>query len=139
MMRRKVVERRAILTSQLEQVGSSGRRAQDDARPGALEEHVGDDRGPVNDRFDRVGLIETTHGLLDPFALIGGRARDLERRHRPILRDGDEVGERATDVDADREAAHAADRETTARAAALCGAGLVRYAANSRSDHASAR
>ena len=49
MMARQVVERRAFLPPQFEQVGESGRGAGDDARAASLEQQVGDDGRAVRD------------------------------------------------------------------------------------------
>ena len=50
---------------------------------------------------------------LDALALIARCARDLVGDHRPVVGDRGEIGEGASDVDADREPAHAAEREAT--------------------------
>ena len=53
MMRAQIVQRAAILAPELQQVGSAGRCAQHNAGAGTLEQHVGDDRRPMDDRRDR--------------------------------------------------------------------------------------
>ena len=51
-MSREVVERRTILSREMEQVGEPIRRDQRDACAGALEQHVGGDGGAVHESRD---------------------------------------------------------------------------------------
>jgi len=114
MVRPEIVECRALLASQLEQVRRALGRAQHHACAGALQQHVRHDGRPVDDgRNGQRGGRKPSERALDALALIARRAGDLAGDHRPVVSDRREIGERTSNVDADRESAHAAEREAT--------------------------
>ena len=94
-----VVERRAVLAGELDQVAEALGRDQRGARAAALEQRVGGDRHPVRERGHVAGLdrLQRAHHTL---GLIVGRARHLARRDAGSV-EGHEVRERAAHIDAD--------------------------------------
>jgi hypothetical protein len=116
MMPCEIVERRAILPAQLEQVGRTRCRTQHHACAGSLEQSVGrhgramrDVRDVARPHAERRERIE--HSL----ALIARRRQHLSRFDAAVRRDRDEIGERSADVDADGKAAHSRRRRTRDR------------------------
>ena len=128
MVRGQVVERRAVLAAQLEQVGGAGGGAQHDARAACARAACSSPRScrARRARRRRAGSAGGAARRSTPSLWSAGVLETLHGDHRAVVGDGGEVGERAADVDADRETAHAADRETAARPTAAAGrAGTV--------------
>jgi hypothetical protein len=67
-----IVQRRAILTPQVEQIRKTTGDAQRHVRALALQEHVGRDGGAVHESFDTASA-KGAHGVQHCFALIGRR------------------------------------------------------------------
>src|SRR5688500_18123928 len=129
MVRGQVVERRTLLAPELEEVGGAVGRTEDHARTGTLQQHVRYHGSPVNDGGYRRVTGQPSERALDALALIARRARYFPRAHLAVVGHRDEVGERSADVDAYRQPAHAADRETAAAPDALVGTGAEAGAA----------
>jgi hypothetical protein len=94
-----VVQRRAVLPGDREQVGEAPRR--DEHRPSDItfEHGVGGRRRPVAESPDVRPRRHRRQSLGHALALVLGRGRDLSSTHR-LIHDGDDIGERPTDIDA---------------------------------------
>ena len=105
-----VVEARAVLAADLEEIGEATGRDQRGARAALLQQGVGADRHAVGERLDvdRLGLgaaQHLLHGGDHPARLILGRARHL-RRVQALAVEQRSVGEGSTDVDAEQHRAN---------------------------------
>ena len=94
-----VVERRAVLARELDQVAEALGRDERGARAAALEQRVGGDRHPVGEG-GHVGGVDRLQRVHHALRLVIGRTRDLARDHALSV-ERHEVGERTPHIDAD--------------------------------------
>jgi hypothetical protein len=96
-----VVQRRAGLPRDLEDVAESLRRQQRRSRAAPFEQGVRRDRRSVREGGDRTGVgADNRERRHHAGRLVGGRRGDLGEPQLPIGQD-DEIRERPTDVDPD--------------------------------------
>ena len=102
-----VVESRALLRPDLDDVAEAGGREQADARGTALDERVRGDRRAVHEVADRRGVnTERVDRGDETGCQVVRLGPDLRDRQPPPPIHADGVRERAADVDADAHAAH---------------------------------
>src|SRR6267143_1460413 len=100
MMPGEIVQRRAVLAAQPQEVLKAGRRHQHDARTAALEQRVGRDGRAMNQDIDAL-CPERLQGPQQPQGGVLRRAPYFADLENAIGPDCDEIGERPADVDAD--------------------------------------
>ena len=91
-----VVERRAVLARELDQVAEALRGDERGARAAALEQRVGGDRHPVREGR-HVGGVDGLEAAHHPLRLVVGRARHLGGHDSPAIQ-RHQVGEGSSNI-----------------------------------------
>ena len=94
-----VVEGRAVLARELDQVAEALGGDERGARAAALEQRVGGDRHPVREGR-HVGGLDGLEAAHHPFRLILGRARHLGGQDSPTI-ERHQIGEGSSNIDTD--------------------------------------
>jgi len=95
-----IVQRRPILPPQPQKVFEALGRHERDAGSAALEQGVGGNRGTVNQQLDCVRRLERVQRVKQADGGILRRRHHLADFDRPIIGEGDEIGEGSADIDA---------------------------------------
>ena len=94
-----VVERRAVLAPQPQEVFEALGRHECDAGTAALEQGIGRNRSTVNEQLDGVGGgLQRVQRAKQADGGIVRRRHDLADFDRPVLRERDEIGEGSADI-----------------------------------------